>query len=168
MNIKRGFSFKQGFSLIEMLVVMSIFAVIGILTTTSVVLTLRSGKKSDSLVRVRENVNYAFSIVERQVRNSGKITPCTGVATSTLSYTSIEGIPASFACVTPGANGYVASGSARLTSSDISITSCSFTCTQTVNNPAIVKVNITAEDATSTATEKGSITTQTEIIVRNY
>lgn len=159
---------KKGFSLIEMLVVMSVFAVIGMLTTTSVALTLKSGKKSDSLVRVRENVNYAFSIVERQVRNSGKITPCTGVPVSTLSYTSIEGIPASFTCVTPGAQGYIASGSARLTSSDISITSCSFTCTQAVNSPAVVKVNITAEDSALTGTEKGSVSTQTEIIVRNY
>jgi len=180
MKNNKGFSLIskacEGFSLIEMLVVMSIFAVIGILTTTSVALTLRSGQKSDSLVRVRENVNYAFSIVERQVRNSGKITSdcaVTGTISSSILYISIEGISTSFTCVTAGTDKYIASGSGalakRLTSSDISVTSCSFTCTrQTVNSPAIVKVNITAEDATSTGTEKGSISTQTEIIVRNY
>lgn len=158
-----------GFSLIEMMVVISIFAVIGVLVTTSMALTLRSSKKSDSLVRVRENVNYSLSIIERQIRNAESIsTTCNGTFSSTLSYTSIEGILASFTCTTPGISGYIASGSARLTSSDISITACSFTCTQTANSPAVINVNVTAEDATSTGTEKGSVSTNMEIITRNY
>lgn len=160
---------KRGFSIIEMLVVISIFAVIGVFTTRAISLTLKSSKKSDSLVRVRENINYSLSILERQIRNSERISSCTGSPTSSISYTSVEGILSTFSCITPGASGYIASGSARLTSSDISITTCSFTCTQVdANNPAVVKINVVAEDATSSSVEKGTVTAETEIIVRNY
>lgn len=65
--------FHSGFSLIEILVVISIFAVIGILTTRSIFITLRSARKSDSLVRVRENVNYAMGIIERQIRTAESV-----------------------------------------------------------------------------------------------
>lgn len=161
---------NKGFSVIELLVVITVFAVVGVLASRSIFLTLRSSKKSDSLVRVRENVNYALSTIERQIRNSGSITStCTGAASASISYVSIEGIASTFTCVTPGATGYISSGSARLTSSDISITSCSFSCTQAnINNPPVIQVTIAAEDAISTSIEKASITTDTEIIVRNY
>lgn len=160
---------ENGFSLIEMLVVISIFAVIGVLVTRAVTLTLRGSKKSDSLVRVRENVNYSLAIVERQIRNSESISTCTGIASPTLSYTSQEGISATFSCVTPGTSGYIASGAARLTSSDISITACSFTCSQQdSNNPPVIRVSVSAEDATSTSTDKGSVSTDMEIVTRNY
>lgn len=162
----------KAFSLIEILVVVSIFAVIGILTTTVLSTTLRTSKKSDSLVRVRESLNYSLASLERQIRNSEKITsPCTGAPLTTISYVSIEGISTQFECKTPGALGYIASGSAslRLTPTDISITACSFSCSQVdANNPPVVRLSISAEDATSVGINKASVTSDTEIVVRNY
>lgn len=158
---------NSGLSLVEILIVITIFAIIGILSTRSVFLTLRGAKKSDSLVRVRENVNNALSVIERQIRNSEKIT-CPSVGT-TLSYVSLEGISTDFICQSVGTDGYISSGSARLTSSDVSITSCSFTCSQiSLNVPPLITITITAEDKTSTSVEKGSITTETQIVGRNY
>lgn len=157
----------KGFSLIEILIVTSIFSVVGILSTRAILLTMRGAKKSDSLVRVRENVNYALSIIERQVRNSESVT-CTA-STTVLSYVSLEGTSTTFSCVTNGIDKYIASGSARITSSDISITSCSFRCTQAdANKPSIIRVSVVAEDLTTTSLEKGSITAETEIVTRNY
>lgn len=158
---------RQGFSLVEILIVITIFAVIGLLSARSISQTLKSAKKSDSLVRVRENVNYSLAVIERQLRNSENIT-CPNASTSLLTYISLEGTTTSFSCVTSGTDKYIASGSGRLTSNDISVTSCSFSCSKNTNNPAIVKVSVVAEDAVGTSTEKGSVTAQTEIVVRNY
>lgn len=157
---------KKAFSLIEILVVISIFAVIGILSTRALFQTLRSARKSDSLVRVRENVNYAMGIIERQVRNAESVN-CTSVTPQNLPYISGDGISTFFNC-TVGPTGRIASGSAILTSNDVSITACTFTCTSAVNNPPSINVTITAEDNLSTGPEKGSITSQTEILLRNY
>lgn len=158
---------NKGFSLVEILIVITIFAVIGLLSTRSVFLTLRGAKKSDSLVRVRENVNYSLSIIERQLRNSESVT-CPNPSTNILNYVSLEGTATTFSCVTAGTDKYIASGSARLTSSDIIVSSCAFTCTVGVNTPPSVKITVEAVDANSTTVEKGTVTTQTEIVVRNY
>jgi hypothetical protein len=105
--------------------------------------------------------------MERQIRNAEVITcPSSG---TTLSYISQEGTSTSFACQSVGTDSYISSGSARLTSSDVSITSCSITCSQlTLNVPPLITIAITAEDNTSTSVEKGSITTETQIVARNY
>lgn len=158
---------SKGFSLIEILIVVTIFAVIGLLATRSIFLTIRGAKKSDSLVRVRENVNFSLSVIERQLRNSESVT-CPNASTSTLSYISLEGTTTTFSCVTAGTDKYIASGSARLTSSDISVTGCSFTCTVGTNTPPTVKIAIEAVDTESTSVEKGSVSVQTQIVVRNY
>lgn len=163
-NIKN----KKGFSLVEILIVISVFGVIGILATRSVFLTLRGAKKSESLVRVRENINFSLAVIERQLRNAESIT-CPNPSSSILNYISLEGTVTSFSCLTASPTSYVASGSARLTSDDIQITQCSFTCTQSdLNNPPSVKITLTAEDTLTTGIEKGSVSSQTEIILRNY
>ncbi len=158
---------NSAFSLIEILIVITIFAVIGLLSTRSIFLTIRGAKKSDSLVRVRENVNYSLSVIERQLRNSESVT-CPNASTDILNYISLEGTTTTFSCITGGADKYIASGSGRLTSSDISVTSCSFVCTTAVNSPPSVKVSIEAVDTESQSIEKGSVSIQTEIVVRNY
>lgn len=162
---------SKGFSLVEMLVVILIFAAVGILSTNAVSLTLRSSRKSESLLRVRESVNYSLSVIERHIRNVGTIPSCTGVNAASISYLTPDGQLGSFTCISPGVGGYIASGSAniRLTSNDISITSCVFKCTQVdLNNPPVVRLSVSAEDATSIASEKGTVSTDIEIATRNY
>lgn len=165
---------NKGLSLIEILVVISIFALIGILSTRSIFLTLRGAKKSDSLIRVRENVNFAMAVIERQIRNAESIISiCDGIPSSTFQYVAQEGITSDFSCAGMSTDGYIASGGARLTSSEIDVTSCSFTCTQLdtsipPNSPPSIKVAISAEDTISTSIEKGQVTSETEIIARNY
>lgn len=158
---------KKGMSLIEILIVVSIFAILGVLTTRSVILTLRGSRKSESQIKVKENVNYALSVIERQLRSAEEIT-CSGSPVTTLSYISIEGVVSSFACGSSGGVGYIASGSGMLTADDVNVTDCSFLCEQeSINFPPKVSVSVTAEDVSSEGAEKGVVTLQTEIVGRN-
>ncbi len=158
---------NTGLSLIEILIVISIFAAIGLLSTRSIFLTLRGARKSESQVKVRENLNFALAIVERQIRNAEKLT-CTA-STTLLTYTAIEGVQSTFLCFTSGSDIYLASGSGRLTSSEVTLTTCSITCTQaTINKPPTVKISLVGEDNTTSSVEKGSVTVETEISPRNY
>lgn len=155
---------KTGMSLVEILIAVSIFAIIGVLATRSLSLSITGAKKSDSLVRVRENINMPVSVIERQLRNAESV-DCNASSQTLLSYISSEGLSTSFTC----SGTYLSSGSARLTSDDINLTACSFTCTQVDSNePPIVKVTLTAEDNTSTGKEKATVSTVTEIVARNY
>jgi len=156
---------KKGFTLIEIMVVISVFAVLSVLVTRSVMVTIRGSKKSESQIKVRENVNYAFSVMERQLRSAQKILSCSADEPLEILYTDDNGQPADFTCE----EGYIASSSARLTSSDINVDYCSITCQQnSVNDPPIVTINVSASENSSTGVEIGTITMKTEIVGRNY
>lgn len=161
----------KGLSLIEILIVISIFAVIGLLSTRSIFLTLRGARKSESQVKVRENLNFALAVVERQIRNAEDVN-CTA-STTLLTYTALEGVQSTFSCVTTVVGGvtdkYIASGAGRLTSTELTLSTCSITCTQaTANKPPTVKISLVAVDNTTSSVEKGSVTVSTEISPRNY
>jgi len=165
--MKKG---NSGVSLIEILIVIAIFAILGILSTRAVLLSLQGSKKGDSQVKVRENLDYAVSVIERQLRNAGNITTCPNTDSLVISYSDSNDILSSFSCVNVGDEGYIASGSARLTSEDVAVTSCSFLCTAGtgVNTPK-VQIEIGAVDAGSLgAKEGGRVTISTEINLRTY
>lgn len=162
---------NSGLSLIEILVVIGIFAILGVLTTRSVVLTLTGGKKTETLIKVRENLDYALGIIERQLRNADSITDCTNTNTLSISYKDQEGVTTSFSCsdIAVGSVGYVSSGSARLTSSTVDVTACSFVCeSDSSGNPRAVKVTFKAEDSTFSGVNNSEVPVSTSVTLRNY
>lgn len=159
-----------GMSLLEILVVVAIFSVLGVLVTRSVLLTLRGSKKGESQVKVRENLSYSLAVIERQLRNADSISECPNSDLSVVNYFDERGVLTSFSCVGLGGDdAYVASGSSRLTSDQVKVTSCSFSCSLgTSNNPPVVDVNITATDPTAQGIEGATVNLSTQISLRNY
>lgn len=165
-----------GFSLIEMLVVVGIFAVVALVSTQSVLLTIRSSRKSESLVYIRQNLDYALSVMERHLHAAKGVT-CT--SSTTVTYTDDLGtspLP-TFSCVDTAAGGdpgYVASNSARLTSANVDVTGCTFTCPQVTPTPGVptpplnVEVSFTAIPATNTGVESATVTETRKILLRSY
>jgi len=128
--------------------VVSIFAILGILITQSIILSVSGSKKSESLVKVRESLNYSLSVMERQIRNADSIPSCPNLDMTYLAYTDQNGNPSYFQCLlNPSGIGTIASGSATLTGSDINVIGCSLTCMPGQGtNPPIVTISIEAKD----------------------
>ncbi len=158
-----------GISLIEIIIVIGVFAVLGILSTSAVLLSLQGSRKGDAQVKVRENLDYAVSVIERNLRNAES-----SLCPSTLKVTYVDSndVPGSFSCLSVGSAGYVASGSAnlRLTSEEINIISCSFTCTAGSGSTLPeVAINIKAVDAGTGGSKEGAaVSISTEINLRTY
>lgn len=170
-NIKNNNNNNQkGVSLIEILVVLTVFAVLGVLSTRVILLSLQGSKKGDSQIKVRENLDYAVSVIERQLRNASNITPCPNIDTTLITYVDYNDTQTTFSCEDIGEEGYIASGSARLTGEDVAVTSCSFVCTPaTGTNPPNISIDVAGVDASSQgAKEGGSVTITTEINLRTY
>ncbi len=163
--------FSMGYSLVELLVAVSLFSVIILITTQAIVLSLRSSRKGESLITVRENIDYAFGVMERHIRSAEDIT-CSADE-RTLNYTDQWGKAASFLCL-GGINGYIASGSAvlRITSDEVDI-NCNnvpiFVCNIPGGDiPSSVEIKVTGSKAGETAVEGASVSTNTRIQLRTY
>lgn len=159
---------KSGFTLVEILVVIAIFAFLGILITRAVILTVGGSKKSESIVKVRENLDYSISIIERQIRNANSISECPNSSNDRIDYIDKEGHASYFQCSNNNGIGYIASGSAQLNHPDIDIKTCSLNCIKDVTtSPEVVTIYLEASDITSGA-QAAPITVSTIISLRNY
>lgn len=154
----------------ELLVVISIFSVIIVISTQAIVLTLRSSRKGESLITVRENIDYAFAVMERHIRSAEDIT-CSANK-RILNYTDKWGEPASFSCI-GGSAGYIASGSARITSDEVKINCNSvnsiFDCNLSAGDaPPSVDIAVTGTKTGESAVEGAEVTSSTKILLRTY
>lgn len=161
---------NKGFSLIEILVVISIFAFLGILVTRSVILTIAGSKKSESTVKVRENLDYTLQVIDRQLRNASSIVECPNPDPKEIDYIDQNGNQTLFRCAKDvNGIGLVASGSAQMTSSEVNIKTCSFSCTQdSTTLPAVVTVFLEGVDVTTGGAQAADVTLSSQISLRNY
>jgi len=158
---------QKGISVIEVLVVVLVFSVIAVLGTQSILLSLRGSKRSESTIGVRENVNYSLSVMERQLHNADSIS----CASSTkIIYVDEFSQNTDFSCnLSDPQEGYIASGSARLTGRNVNVTACSFLCDPGgAGVPPSVMISITAKDKDAIQLEGSQFTTNTRINLRTY
>ena len=157
----------KGVSLIELLVVITIFSVLAILATRGVLLTLRGARKSESLGRVRENLGFSFAVMERHLRNADSVT-CTPDFTR-VDFQDKKGNPVYFSCEDLSTDGYISSSSARLTSEEVRITACDFTCEAGgAGVPPSVTASISGQEAGTTGVEGAQVTVTTKVLLRTY
>lgn len=162
---------SNGFSLIEILVVLSIFVVIAVIANQVFFSTLRGGSKSEATTLVKQEGNYALSVIERGLQSAQSVTSvCNdpGVSLSSIGYLDSTGASASFSCQT----GYVASGSAnlRLTTDKVTLVanSCKFYCFKE-GGVATVSAQFTLKRAGTglSPREQTQLEFKTRILLRN-
>ena len=180
---------RKGFSVIEILVVVGVFAIIGILATQSTTLSLRSSKKSDSIVLVKQELDNAASNVERLLQTAGTVmigfdssgndNCVTHNATPSVGFRNSDGGRGDIACIDSPPNSFfgsadprIASSSGetinytqRLTSNKIEITNCKFEC-YTQNSQTYLDFSVTANAAGITGAEGAAVITSRKILVR--
>ncbi|PIR60073.1 MAG: hypothetical protein COU68_03090 [Candidatus Pacebacteria bacterium CG10_big_fil_rev_8_21_14_0_10_45_6] len=163
---------KLGFSLIEIMVVTVVFSVVSIITTQSVITSLRGARKTDANNKVRENVDIALSVIERQLHNAHQITSCNS---QRIIYTDENGDSATINCNLSAGSLEITSqeitggSSRRLTSTDIDIDFCSFQCTPAnFDQPPEINFSVTAHTIAQDPIEQTPITVSSKIYLRVY
>jgi prepilin-type N-terminal cleavage/methylation domain-containing protein len=161
--------FRSGYTLVEILIVVFIFAILMVVVVQSLANSFKTTTKSENEITVRENIDYAINIIERNVRNA-KTIDCPN--SSTLNYEDQYGGSASFTCVPSGnINGRIASSSANLTTTDVYI-DCSnavFVCDPggVGINPS-VKILLEGRNANAGGSEQATVVSETTITLRSY
>ena len=131
---------QHGYSMIELMVVVTLVAILGTTMVGLFMTTLRSGGKATSIARIKEEGDYAMSTLERLIR-VGANADCTTFANG-LIIDELTDSPSSPATRYSIAGNKIEirteylvvdvnSGEPRLITSDnVDVTSLSFTCTQ--------------------------------------
>jgi prepilin-type N-terminal cleavage/methylation domain-containing protein len=155
---------RKGFSLIEALVVLSIFATLSVVATQALITSFRGVKKTDNSAKVRQSLDFALSVIERQLRNADSVScPSSG----RVDYIDKDGFPTYFSYDPISQS--IASGPAALTSDAILITSASFTCTsQTLSVPASVTIDIVGRESGTQTGESAVLDVSTKVYLRTY
>ena len=132
-----------GFSMIEVLIAISIVAVIGIFTTTILTRTYRAGNQGASLSRLKQNGELAMDIMVDAIRNSEGVVCYGGTAIrkTEIVIRTLEGKYTKFIFVDPGlagntvtSNGYIAK------QENLSPSSYATFCTTAIASPAPVPI----------------------------
>lgn len=179
-RLKKKIKFRLGFSLIEMLIVVSVFGILGVVVTQTMSSSLRSSRKSEALGNIREEIDYVINAMDK-VFNRAVGLNCAESTPERISYINFEGIDSFYDCST--FNGKIASGSAILsvtravTGEDVEILNCGstdaygtyFQCiTGTDGMPDQVRVQIVAKDSKTQGSEAAIYSVNTNILLRNY
>ncbi len=158
---------KKGFTLVEVVVVVGLFAVVGIITTQSLVRILGNTSNSNSTARARENVEHALSTIERSIRNANSIS-CPVGTPNRVNYVSQTNADEYIACNSLGGQTSIIQNGAPLTSSEINLTACSLVCVPAGSDPPNgVEIVLEASD-NEAAYDSAPVRLQTTIFLRSY
>ena len=156
---------NNGFSLIELLVVISIFAIVLIITTQSLVVTLQNSRKSESIVDVRTNLNFVLSKIERSLYNAETIETC---QSNTISFTDNNDTSSIISCYADPTSGWVKYNDENITSDSVSVTYCNFSCTTSSSAPTSINISLTGTSNVSTGAEGAGVTVSSVVQLRVY
>lgn len=176
---------KLGFTLMEIMVTIVILGGLGVVASSSLFSLLRGASKTELVKEIKQNGDYALSVMEIKIRNAHDIvSTCDGSAATSLTIINqdIDRTQTEFACNNGrisqrdlGAPGASPSPTTEyLTNSSVAIPACttanfSFTCatsTVTGSKNVIFKFTLT-QNATVGPAEAVSQTFQIQVTLRN-
>ena len=164
----------KGYTLLEVMVATAVIGVLAVVATNLFFSVSRGGNKVSVTAEVNQNGEVALGTLERLIRNAYSVASvCTGVAANSLTVVDRYGRNIVFSCENVGQDtGYIASNSARLTSENVAVSACSFTCNPDSDGfkPAIIDIDFSLRQASSNAItgETEAQTFSTSVSLRNY
>ncbi len=137
---KKIYTISRGFTLVELLVVMVVFSLVGAITGAILVNSLRTSNKANSLTVLKQNGDYVIEQTEKLLREARVLKspfPC-GLPSQPTQQASIalvnsDGLEIDLACM---GNTIASNGASLLDTTAVVIPpgSCTFTCSQQSNS----------------------------------
>ncbi len=161
-----------GYSLIELLSVVAIFAIVGTLVVSITAFTLRGSKKSDLTESVRQSGAATLSQMVRNLRYAQTIDSPACVPSSTSSevdFTSMTGVQTKLICDSTSKT-ITSNGVSIVDTTSVLVESCSFTCRQSsnANLPSVtIQFTLKSNNTTSFFENTVSVPFQSTVTLRN-
>lgn len=149
---------KRGYTLIEILVVVTLFVGVAVIVTQSLLLSIRGARKNMALTKVRENLSSSIDTMKTNLLNAISIESC---VVNEIRYKNPDFSISSFSC----GSGRVSWGTSSLTGNDVNVSNCSFVCDAPPYT--YVTINLTGQSVAETGLEAESVNMSTKINFRN-
>lgn len=160
---------KNGFTLIEVLVVIGIFGILAVIGTGMFFSILKGSTKTRVLAEVKQNGNYAISVMGRMIRNAKEIESCPG---SSIRIVNPDEETTQFDLSGPRIASISALGTGYLTSDKVEIDTTEtnqFDCILSSGSPPVVTIRFTLSQAVGTrAEETAEVDFKTTVSLRTY
>jgi hypothetical protein len=136
---------------------------------------MRGSNKSESVSIVKQNGTFALSQMVKQIRyaksldNPASCVPSTNSPTLTITSLADNG-QTTYSCPTNLSSPITSNSAALIDASAVSVTYCSFTCSQnSISEPPRVSIQftLTSQNTNGLAETKSSIPFQSSVIMRN-
>lgn len=169
---------QKGYTIIELLAVISILVIISGIVSGILYSTLRGTNKTKITTEVSQNGAYALSVITNDIIDSGSVTQidgvdvldCTAAPTGTaITLKRLDGTNTVLSC---SGNTISQDGKSLVNSNTVSVTSCTFSCSQKSDDSysiPSVGINFTIQQKSGNfAEQKSSSTFNTSVTMRNY
>lgn len=172
-NYTRLLMLQTGFTMLELLVVISVISVAGVLVSGIIVSTLRGSNKATAVSNVKQNGDYALAQMSRVIRSATDIDllPCgnPSAAKKTITVTQLDNSQTVFDCT---GNTITANGTSLLDTSVVQLlpATCMIICSQqtSADIPVIqITFSLSQKSATTLSEQTSTIPFQTSVVLRN-
>ncbi|MGB9911061.1 MAG: PulJ/GspJ family protein [Microgenomates group bacterium] len=167
---------KNGFTLLEMMIVITILALIAVVGSGSFFSILRGSTKTKNLSLVKQNGDYALSVMERMIRNARSLkAPTTSGPTDSILIVNPDGGETLFKCDSTTDPPTISSGSASLISNEVKVSSDCNTFFNVVlgrkeleSTRIDISFTLVPNKEIERPEEKAEINFKTSVTMRNY
>lgn len=171
----------RGFTLLEMLISVTIVALVGGILAQAFFTMTRTNTKTERIKDVKQSGEFALEVMERMIRNAREVTSsCPGTSSDTISIRNADNGTTTFSCLLDNGTPRIASQSGAtaefLTSSSVTLggslcaaSSLSFTCTTSGGRPGNIRIAFQLSQLGTPVDqfERSSISLGTTIQLRN-
>lgn len=168
---------NNGYTLIETLMVIFLFALIGTMSSSLFFSILKTTSKAEMQKEVKQNGDYALGYMERAIRNAREIKPCQSNS-PTLSLVNLNGTTTTFLCLYENGVAKISSQinltTSPLTSKNVTLgTNCTsstliFSCNDQTPQSVSVSFTLSQINPSAKPEDTAQISFQTTIGLRNY
>ncbi len=152
---------KLGFTLIETLVGVGVFAVLAAMTSIMLFAALRGARRAAAVAQVRNEGSYAMGVMSQKLRFASGVPDCTVPNSVTFTSAPNNGVT-TFSC----AGTSITSTGPNLISSKVQTAGCSITCSPTGDQVNIVFTLVPA-GVPQSVVDKASVTFDSQVQIRN-
>lgn len=154
---------KKGFTLIETVVAIGVFAMLSVIGSTLLFGILRGSKKAGAVVAVRTEGANIINGITQTLRFANEIEYC---EFNLIRFNSQFGSQTTYSCITNNNITYIASGSANLNTIPVKETSCSIICPLPSGVTEIRKAKY-VDIGFTLKSEQAEIPFKTQVVLRN-